>query len=220
MRILRDFIQTLRDYGLEKYNRYYSVYAATVIDNRDPEHRGRLRLQIPVVHGSSNSQIFAPAMGIPNGNGMGLYAIPTIGSRVWAQFENGDPSYPVWSYGPLAQALPDTNRAEPNLYLLITPAGHRMYLDDQNGELSLLHASGTGIEVRNGQVIVGRPGGQAQPAVLGNQLEAILGQLLDQIVLITVPTPSGPSGPPTNAPAFQAIRANLAAIKAQTAQVN
>jgi hypothetical protein len=55
----------------------------------------------------------------------------------------------------------------------------------------------------------GDAGAAVQKMVMGGELVKILGQLIDQIVAMTVATPCGPSSPPTNAAAFTAIKGQL-----------
>lgn len=54
-----------------------------------------------------------------------------------------------------------------------------------------------------------------EPAVLGDTLEGLLGDLIDAINAITVPTGVGPSGVPVNAAQFSAIKARLVEFKSQ-----
>jgi hypothetical protein len=80
-------------------NQYYGKYRATVIQNVDPEKRGRLQLMIPDVLGpvpSTWAEACTPLAG-PTGPAMGVYMVPPIGAGVWAEFEQGDPNYPIWS---------------------------------------------------------------------------------------------------------------------------
>lgn len=79
--------------------RFYGKYRATVIQNVDPEQRGRLQLLIPDVLGpvpSTWAEACTPLAG-PTGPPMGVYLVPPIGAGVWAEFEQGDPNYPIWS---------------------------------------------------------------------------------------------------------------------------
>lgn len=52
-------------------------------------------------------------------------------------------------------------------------------------------------------------------AVLGNQLVTFLNSLIDQIALITVTNSAGPSGPPNNVAAIQALKAQMNVILSQ-----
>tara|TARA_B100000674_G_C37972546_1_gene977694 strand:+ start:686 stop:2521 length:1836 start_codon:yes stop_codon:yes gene_type:complete len=54
--------------------------------------------------------------------------------------------------------------------------------------------------------------GATEPMVLGNELKTKLEALIDEIKLITVPTPAGPSGMPNNGAAFDAIKNDLSCI--------
>ncbi len=52
-----------------------------------------------------------------------------------------------------------------------------------------------------------------QPAVMGNDLKQVLSDILDAILALSVPTGTGPSGPPINSASFTSIKNNLDAIK-------
>jgi len=79
-------------------SRFQGKYRATVIQNVDPEQRGRLQLMIPDVFGPSPSTWAEPCVPLagPTGPPMGVYMVPPIGAGVWAEFERGDPNYPLW----------------------------------------------------------------------------------------------------------------------------
>jgi len=78
---------------------FYGKYRGTVLDNVDPEQRGRLMLNVPDVLGpipSSWAEPVVPLAG-PSGPSMGVYFVPPPGAGVWVEFEHGDPDYPIWS---------------------------------------------------------------------------------------------------------------------------
>ena len=78
---------------------YVGKYRATVLNNVDPEQRGRLMLSVPDVLGpipSTWAEACVPLAG-PTGPAMGVYMVPPIGAGVWAEFEQGDLNYPIWS---------------------------------------------------------------------------------------------------------------------------
>lgn len=78
--------------------RFVGKYRATVVQNIDPEQRGRLQLMIPDVFGaipSTWAEACTPLAG-PTGPAMGVHLIPPIGAGVWAEFEQGDMNYPIW----------------------------------------------------------------------------------------------------------------------------
>lgn len=77
---------------------FVGKFRATVLNNIDPETRGRLMLTIPDVLGvvpSTWAEPCTPLAG-PTGPPMGVYMVPPIGAGVWVEFEQGDPNYPVW----------------------------------------------------------------------------------------------------------------------------
>lgn len=79
--------------------KYYGKYRGTVLNNIDPEKRGRLTLNVPDVLGAVPSSWAEPCVPLagPTGPPMGVYFVPPIGAGVWVEFEHGDPSYPIWS---------------------------------------------------------------------------------------------------------------------------
>lgn len=68
------------------------LYRAVVDEDHDPLRRGRLRVTVPVV---GEAAVWAEACLPPVP--VGLLALPPVGSTVWVQFEDGDPSRPVWT---------------------------------------------------------------------------------------------------------------------------
>jgi hypothetical protein len=76
---------------------FFGKYRATVVNNVDPELRGRLLCVVPDVTGlvpSSWCEACAPLAGpVP----MGAYLVPPIGTGVWVEFEQGDPNKPIWT---------------------------------------------------------------------------------------------------------------------------
>lgn len=77
---------------------FLGKYRGTVVNNLDPELRGRLMVMVPDVLGlipSTWAEACVPLTG-PTGPPMGMYVVPPVGTPVWVEFENGDPDYPVW----------------------------------------------------------------------------------------------------------------------------
>lgn len=81
--------------------KFWGKYRATVLNNIDPENRGRLQLTIPDVLGlvpSTWAECCAPFSGMP-GAAAGMFAVPAIGAAVWVEFEQGNPNRPIWTGG-------------------------------------------------------------------------------------------------------------------------
>jgi uncharacterized protein involved in type VI secretion and phage assembly len=74
---------------------YYGKYRGTVLNNIDPEQRGRIQVSVPgplpII--SSWAMPCMPSAGIQ----MGVYTVPSIGAGVWVEFEQGNLDYPIWS---------------------------------------------------------------------------------------------------------------------------
>jgi hypothetical protein len=77
---------------------FIGKFRGTVVQNIDPEQRGRLMLMIPDVLGPIPSTWAEPCVPLagPTGPPMGVYMVPPIGAGVWVEFEHGDPDYPIW----------------------------------------------------------------------------------------------------------------------------
>ena len=71
---------------------FFGKYRATVIDNSDPTSSGRLRLDVPDV-GVSGVWAEASIPPVPTG----LLRLPQSGDTVWAEFEAGDETKPIWT---------------------------------------------------------------------------------------------------------------------------
>jgi uncharacterized protein involved in type VI secretion and phage assembly len=78
--------------------KFFGKFRGTVINNIDPEMRGRIMCMVPDVFGplpSTWCEACIPLAG-PTGPPMGIYLVPPIGAGVWIEFENGEPDYPIW----------------------------------------------------------------------------------------------------------------------------
>jgi Type VI secretion system/phage-baseplate injector OB domain len=74
------------------------IYRGTVINNIDPDFKGRLNLAVPDVTSLIPTTWAEPCVPLagPTGPPMGVFMVPPIGTGVWVQFIHGDPDYPVW----------------------------------------------------------------------------------------------------------------------------
>ncbi len=77
---------------------FYGKYRGTVVNNLDPEQRGRLMAMVPDVLGLVPSSWAMPCLPIA-GKQQGTYVMPQVGAGVWVEFESGDPNHPIWSGG-------------------------------------------------------------------------------------------------------------------------
>ena len=74
--------------------KFFGKYRGTVVSNVDPMLRGRLLVQVPSVAGAQ------PLWALPcvpyAGVQQGLFALPDPATPLWIEFEEGDPTYPIW----------------------------------------------------------------------------------------------------------------------------
>lgn len=82
--------------------RYFGKYRSQGVDVRDPEERGRIRVMCPKVLGNSKSAWCEPCIPVA-GDHDGDFCLPKVGEMVWVEFEEGNPSKPVYSGGWFSQ---------------------------------------------------------------------------------------------------------------------
>jgi hypothetical protein len=112
--------------------RYYGKYRGTVVNNVDPEQRGRILAQVPDVLGLIPSSWAMPCVPIA-GKQQGTFFIPQLGAGVWIEFEQGDPDFPVWVGGfwGLVGEVPAMALAPP----AIPPGGQNIVVQTTNQNL-------------------------------------------------------------------------------------
>jgi hypothetical protein len=149
---------------------YQGKYRGTVLQNVDPEQRGRLQLMIPDVLGPITSSWAEPCVPLagPSGPPMGVYLVPPIGAGVWVEFEHGDPSHPIWvgcrwsSPSGIPLVAKAGNPADPNIVIQSllqhtfiisdmppTPATGGIILKSTTGAMIVVNDSG--IYIQNGK---------------------------------------------------------------------
>ena len=143
---------------------FYGKYRATVLDNEDPMVQGRLLLQVSDVLGDIPASWALPCLPAV-GPQMGVFVLPAVGSMVWAEFEQGDPGYPIWVggyWGSAAEVPPLALAAPPGMqnillqttgqnFLLITDTpGPQGGIVLQSAGGSMLIVNDTGIFLTNG----------------------------------------------------------------------
>jgi hypothetical protein len=133
----------------EPSNRFVGKYRGRVVDNDDPRRIGRIRAEVPDVLGREPSTWAMPCLPF-TGDRAGHYNAPEPGAGVWIEFEQGDPSHPIWSgtwYGDESELPPDAlaaQQTDPPTHPVViqTPAGHKLVLSDTAGGGVLLQAAG------------------------------------------------------------------------------
>ena len=78
--------------------KFYGKYRGTVVNNIDPEQRGRIQAIVPAVSNIIPTSWAMPCVPMA-GKEQGVFMIPQLGAGVWMEFEGGDPDKPVWVGG-------------------------------------------------------------------------------------------------------------------------
>lgn len=194
-------------YGLEWFNVYYSRYRGEIVDNEDPEFRGRLKIKVPQVFGDDVPEYWALPVGMFSGNKIGLFAIPAVGDSVWISFENGDPRYPIWEYGWFKKdEVPDEAKVDgnkPSNIVLQSSTKHRIELDDKNNLIRLtdsnqniIELNETGVSIVSEKISHGSLDGSAEPCVLGDTAHDLLVEFMNDLGdLTTIVTSTGVTAP-------------------------
>jgi uncharacterized protein involved in type VI secretion and phage assembly len=76
--------------------KYHGKYRGTVVNNIDPEQRGRVQAIVPDVSGIVPSSWAEPSLPV-GGPQTGMFTVPQFGAGVWIEFEQGNPDYPIWT---------------------------------------------------------------------------------------------------------------------------
>lgn len=123
-------------------SRFYGKYRAFVVDNADPENRGRLKLSIPsVLSGDVVSAWALPCAPYGGAPDQGFFFIPEVDAAVWVEFEAGILDYPIWvgtfwakPGGSSEVPKPGDSQSPPTRKILRTLKGHTIEMEDKASE--------------------------------------------------------------------------------------
>jgi len=126
---------------------YYGKYRGFVVDNEDPEQRGRLKVRVPSVLGDQTLGWALPCLPFGGLANQGLFMVPEIDSQIWVEFEEGNLERPIWVgvfWQQGADVPEEAAKTPPTTRVLRTPSGHVLQFDDADGEeqFRLAHPSG------------------------------------------------------------------------------
>lgn len=161
---------------------FYGKYRGIVTANDDPLKIGRVKARVPDVLKEEQSGWAWPCAPF-GGDSMGFFAVPGVGARVWIEFEQGDPDYPIWSgcWWGSQEEMPDLLADDANKKVLIqTQGGHYILFDDSgSGEITIQLQGGQKIVMNETSIKIDNTSGATielsgpKVAVNGDALEVI-----------------------------------------------
>jgi len=141
----RQLAQVLRD------RRAIGKFRGSVVDNQDPDKRGRLKLSVPALLGDQTTDWALPCFPCGGLADTGWFAVPQVGAQVWVEFEGGQIDFPIWTgtFWQQSSDVPAEVQDPPTTRLLKTPKGHLFLLEDKDGseQVSLTHSGGASIVI-------------------------------------------------------------------------
>ena len=112
---------------------YFGKYTGIVKDNSDPDKLGRLKVVVPAIFPEDEQMDATPALPY------GWFWVPEVDTKVWVEFEGGDPGYPLWTgVQVIAGEWPTDAQADPPaIRAIASPTGHLLLIDDDKGSVEL-----------------------------------------------------------------------------------
>ena len=136
--------------------RYYGVYEGKVIDNADPDSRGRVRALCPAIKLVEEDDVSSdywmlpsmPGLGVDpeTGNMTGLFHPPDIGMNIWVMFRHGNPEFPIYIGGWVTTKNTSDTFTSPDAYKkgIRTKTGHYLEMSDDSEDLHIKIGRGDG----------------------------------------------------------------------------
>lgn len=142
--------------------RWYGVFPAVVVDVRDPDGQGRVKIELPWAPdaGDGSWQVWARVATLMAGNNRGSWFVPDVRDEVLVAFEGGDPRRPyvlgaLWNGADAPPERMDGSGAN-DRKVLRSRNGVKVTLDDTAGQESLVLETPAGqrITLKDGPGVV------------------------------------------------------------------
>lgn len=134
------------------------VVVGTVIDVKDPEGMGRVKLRFPWLSEDAESN-WARVATLMAGRERGSWFMPELEDEVLVAFERGDTDYP-YIVGYLWNGQDKPPQTDPHIRLLRSVNGHEIEITDpgvtggDKGHIRIKDAHGNVIELSNGRISI------------------------------------------------------------------
>ena len=160
-----NLVDAAREQGLPGvFNRFYSIYRAVVVNNKDPSNLGRVQVKCGVTQGVTDQWVKPTFEGAAAGRG--TFFVPEVGDAVFISFYEGNPQRPECYFGgwygqigatpatsasatiastpsanPKASEVPTflqpPTSGYPEKKGIVTRAGHALIFNDEDGKESV-----------------------------------------------------------------------------------
>lgn len=123
-----------------------SEHIGTVVDNKDPEYKRRLKIKIPKVLEADNDSLpWAYPHNESSWGGsdkFGIICIPKIGSKIIVRFIDGDPHAPYYDYSSVTKVPEEFRESYPDSYGFKDESGNILIINEKNSSFKFEHTSG------------------------------------------------------------------------------
>ena len=138
--------------------KYYGKYSGEVTDINDPDNMGRIKVKVPSVLGEEMEVQARPCLPF------GHFYVPAVGTKVWVEFEAGNPQYPIWvgTWYAAGEAPAEAQVNPPENRVIQTPSGHTIEILDKDGEekITIRHKENAFINIdSNGSILISNSNG-------------------------------------------------------------
>jgi hypothetical protein len=153
-------------FGLETFGKYYSVYRATVVDNKDPQNQGRIKVIVEALGMTSPLTEYAYPITPFAAKEGAMFFPPDVGDAVYVMFENGNPRLPLYLGGWwMKDQLPsDFRKNPPTVRGIRTKSGHEILFDETPGAEKVVIKSGGKNQVvlndATDEIVISKEGGE------------------------------------------------------------
>jgi hypothetical protein len=132
---------------------FFGKYRGTVDSVEDGDQLGIISVIVHEVFGETHVVERVRPCSPFAGPKHGLVAIPEAGDGVWVEFEGGNTSLPIWTGFWWADGdIPDPKG--PLVRSFFTTKGHKIILDDDKDEVTLLHSGGAEMKMTASDVTI------------------------------------------------------------------
>jgi len=133
---------------------YFGIYRAKVVDNKDPQHIGRVKVIVPSLADESTVLWARPVSVFGYKPTHGSHVVPDVGCFVYVMFEDGDIRFPVYVGGVVLEnhAMSESTQdgsSENEHVIFRTKNGSYIKISDNKNKITLKSPAGRKVEIND-----------------------------------------------------------------------